>query len=121
MPSPLNVVMHFVLNDDGLAFETGPQTFDEIVDDVRSGQYPDCERIIAVTFENGVGRAEDVTEAVALAILATAASHPVVHGSDGYQLIERELGDRSADFCAWEGEMERRHERARDALRRIRA
>jgi hypothetical protein len=108
------MVMHLVLGRDGVAYETGPKTFREIVADVRDGQFNDVYRVLSLTFVNGSGRAADVTIEVACAIFVESREHPISYGSAAFKFIERELSCAHAEECAWEEARERFHDRQRD-------
>lgn len=111
---PLTVVMHLVLGADNVAYETGPMTFDDVVDAVRCGQYRDVRHVLALTFKDGEGIASDVTEKVARKIYAQSPDHPIAYGGDAYIFVERELSFEHAERCAWEDARERKSERRRD-------
>lgn len=117
--TPLTVVMHLVLGADNILYETGPMTFDDVVDAVRCGQYRDVRHVLSLTFKDGTGAADDVTMKVARAIFYHAKSHPIAYGSDAYIFVERELSVAAAERCAWEGAVERRCERVRDVMRDV--
>lgn len=114
---PLNIVMHLVLGADNTAYEIGPTTFKEVVAAVREGQFRDVYRVLALKFEDGVGSAADVTQAVAKKIFYDRYNHPIPHGGEAYALVERELSCRQAENCAWENARERRRAQKLDMMR----
>ncbi len=116
--SPLNAALHLVLDAANTSYETGPMTFDEVVELVRDGQFEDVHRVLSLTFVDGVGTAADVTREVACAIYVASPEHPIDYDSKIYNFIERELSCQHAEECAWVDMARRYHDRSRDLHRR---
>lgn len=117
--TPLTAVMHLVLGADNILYETGPMTFDDVVDAVRCGQYRDVRHVLSLTFENGAGTAADITRDVARRIFRDRGDHPIAYGGDAYIFVEREMSCWHAEKCAWEDAMERHREQRRDMMRDV--
>ncbi len=113
----LDLVLHLVLGADSTCYETNPMTFEQVVGAVRCGQYGDVHHVLALTFDDGVGSADDVTEAVAKKIFYQRGRYPIHYGGEAYKFVERVLSCRHAEMCAWEDSFERMYEQRRDMMR----